>query len=1117
MKTREKFDLLETEIGDSAMLIEASAGTGKTFTIAFLVLRLLLERPNLTIDRILVTTFTELATAELRGRIRERIRQALAAFAGEATEDELLLKLREVHRHDRSAAGRLEAALVNFDEAPIYTIHGFCQRVLAERAFESGTMFDAELVTNQRDLLREIVNDFWRTRFYTGERLPALLALRGKITPKQLFKDIEELTKNPQLVIRPAEFRPYSEIGADIAKALDDLREHWREEKAGIRELFRDNAWAKGDHQDAAYMTLLLEHLAGCLASGSGSLEQLECIEKFASGAVRKNTRAKFAAPQRRVFDSCEEISTLTAELCAALRAEFYAFAREQLRERKLTRNVVSYEDLLSRLHDALQAPGGDELAASIRTRYYAALIDEFQDTDPTQYSIFSRIYRGSSAPVAFIGDPKQAIYAFRGADVFTYMNAARETARKFTLTTNWRSASRLVSAVNSIFSRQPDAFLLDEIQFAPVDPGASADETPLRTKGEEGPPFHLWTSSEKEELPVRVASEIVRLLGSDATIGHDKLEPRHIAVLASTNAQAAALQEALRERRVPSVLYSSANIFNSREAQELRNVLAAVVQPGHERLVRAALSTDALGRTGNDLDDLSRDDLGWETELLQFQQHHEIWRDRGFIQMLHQLAASRGVRQRLLSYPDGERRLTNFLHLAELLHTACVEQRLGMNGLLKWLAQQMQGTSFADREEHELRLESDEKAVRIITVHKSKGLEFDVVFCPFVWWNGPTRAAFHDPEDNWRLTLDLADRDAHKAEREREALAENLRQFYVALTRAKHRCTMVWRAGEKADKSACARLIGSGARPEILGDGDIVVMPLPEPTDATYTAASAIAPSLQPRIFGGEIDRSWGVASFSKLVSGREADPLDEGLPVEYPPDREESVPLQGIHAFPRGMRAGTCLHEIIEQVEFGSLTSADEIVQRKLRSYGIEGFDAVVLENVRNVTTLPLAGFTLAQTQPASRTAELEFSFPINEFTTAKLAQVLGIERLQFQQVSGFMNGFIDLIVEHEERFYLIDWKSNWLGPNVSAYSAAAVEAEMQRHFYTLQLCLYTVALHRYLRVRKTGYDYDQHFGGAFYIFLRGIDPANSRSGVHKQRLERAAVEQLSAIFDK
>jgi exodeoxyribonuclease V beta subunit len=428
-----------------------------------------------------------------------------------------------------------------------------------------------------------------------------------------------------------------------------------------------------------------------------------------------------------------------------------------------------------------------------------------------------------------------------------------------------------------------------------------------------------------------------------------------------------------------------------------------------------------------------------------------------------------------------------------------------------------MQGTAFADREEHELRLESDEAAVRIITVHKSKGLEFEVVFCPFTWWNGQTRAAFHDPENAWRLTLDLADRDAHKAERAREALAENLRLLYVAVTRAKHRCTMVWRAGEKPEKSACARLLGGGSQPAITSSGEIVVTPVPVANAMPYTAAAEAAPTPTSREFRGAIDRSWGVASFSRLISGRETDHSDEGVLVESGGtllEEEEATALTGMHAFPRGMRAGTCLHEIIEQVEFGSLTSAGEIVPRKLRSYGYEAHEQAVLENVRALAQLPLAGFTLAATEPTSRIAELEFSFPITELTASKLAAAAG-QQLPFATISGLMNGKIDLVLEHTERFYIFDWKSNWLGPTTRSYHAAALAAEMQRNVYRLQLCIYTVALHRYLQVRKRGYDPARHLGGAFYIFLRGIDPQQPQNGVYHERLERAFVEELSAIL--
>ncbi len=1130
MKSPQRFDLQRTEIGPGTTLIEASAGTGKTFTISGLVLRLLLERADLTIDRILVTTFTELATAELRGRIRELIRNAIAAFRSGAAEDELLAGLLQKHADHRVAASRLEAALINFDEAPIYTIHGFCQRVLAERAFESGTLFDAELVTNQADLLREIVEDFWRIHFYEGSRFAALLALKNKITPDKLSGHLEELIRTPNLRVLPAGGRSLGEIAREIEDTLQEMQRNWGQDEKKIRALFADGSWAQHNLGKPEKMLPLLDDLGRCLSEEGGTVEQLACLESFTTSLIAKRLRTGHTQPRSKVFDGCERLLELEPEFSVALLLEFFSWARAQLQERKLLRNVLSFDDLLTRLDEALAAPGGAELAKSIREKYQAALIDEFQDTDPVQYSIFSRIYEGSDAPVAFIGDPKQAIYAFRGADVFTYMKAASAAQRQFTLTTNWRSESRLVEAVNTIFDR-PKPFLLEEIKFDRVAPGPKADEKPLLIGGKAEPPFHLWTADEDAEISDTIASEVVRLLTSNATIGGEALEPRHIAVLTSTNREATQVQKALRARRVPSVLYSSANIFHTHEARELRDVLAAVAQPGYEKFVRAALCTDALGRTGNDLDAFTRDDRAWETEVLRFQKHHQTWQERGFIQMLRQLSADHGVRRRLLSYSDGERRLTNFLHLAEILHTACVEHRLGMNGILKWLGQQMEGKEFADREEHELRLESDEKAVRIITVHKSKGLEFDVVFCPFVWWSRRApRSAFHDPAADDRLTLDLSDPKAHLPRREEESLAELLRQFYVALTRAKHRCAMVWRAAAKADKSAPAYLFeNSAALPaEISSNENIAIAPLPEAAAMRWQPVNGESETpLQPRKFTGTIDRSWGTASFTRLISGREADELDEGPLVEVATEEEAAAVAEGIHAFPKGMRAGTCLHEILELVDFAKPEAAAEIVERRLRAYSIESFDEVIAENIRALAALPLVTendrFTLADVPNEKRKAELEFSFPIDSLTTTRLAQVLELPevalrlgRLQFQMMNGFMNGFIDLTFEHGGRFYFADWKSNWLGLNTRAYHAGAIAAEMQRNFYTLQLCLYSVALHRYLQLRKPGYDFDRHFGGAFYIFLRGIDPAEPKNGVYFQRLSRSFVEKLSGIFE-
>ncbi len=1120
---RAAFSLLESEIGSGPLLIEASAGTGKTYTIAGLVLRLLLERAGLTIAQILVTTFTELATAELRGRIRDLLRAALLAFQSGQSKDPLLAVALEKYPEHPTAVARLKDALAHFDEAPIYTIHGFCQRVLAEQAFETGTLFDAELITDERDLLREVTWDFWRRNFYATESLGGLLGVQGRITPKKLLKDLEELVRNPMLTILPQDFPSSTQAAEKMAQALGEVRAGWPPCADGIRAFFAKPAWAKGEHKDAARLAVVLEDLEQVANNKSATARQFDSVELLATEViVSRGLRKGSSLPENSIFELCQRFVDRADDFCTALRAEFHAWAPGELRQRKEARNVLAFEDLLTQLDDALHGPDGAVLAESIRQKYRVALVDEFQDTDPVQSSIFERIYHGSDATVAFIGDPKQAIYSFRGADVFTYLNAARTTARQFTLGTNWRSESGLVRAVNAIFDR-PDSFHLTEIDFQPAETSPRADQAPLLLPGKTEAPFHIWTSAGKEDLAGSTASEIVRLLGRGATIDGTKLEPGHIAVLTSTNAQAMEVQKALRDRRVPSVLYSSANVFTSREAHEMRDVLAAVAQAGNEKLVRAALCTDALGYTGNEIDALSRDDVAWEKDLRRFQEHHDLWRDRGFIQMLRHLAAAHRVRQRLLGYPDGERRLTNFLHLSELLHAACVEHRLGMTGTRKWLAEQMQTGNIAPREECELRLESDEKAVRIITVHKSKGLEFDVTFCPYVGTNAIARQTFHDPAENYRLTLDLSGDKKQKPVQEKEALAESLRLLYVAVTRARHRCTMVWPAKAKRDKSATAFLLGGGEQPAI-ESGDLAIEKTPAPNDDAFRPESPAAPQLAARRLTATIDHSWGTASFTRLVYGREADPLDEGPLLE--PVAEEIADAPGIHAFRRGTQAGTCLHEILERVDFADLSGAPDIVARWLRAYGIEGFDAVVNGNVRELAALPLATglqrFALRDVPHEARIAELEFVFPITRLTNAKLAEAfalrelpLALERLQFAPVNGFMNGFIDLTFEHDGRFYFADWKSNWLGPNTAAYRPATIAVEMQRNFYSLQLCLYTVALHRYLCARKADYDFDQHFGGAFYIFLRGIDPARPENGVHFERPSRAFVEKLSDIF--
>ena len=1056
---RRRFDPIRTPLQSGRTLIEASAGTGKTHTIAAIVLRLIVEN-DLLVREILVTTYTELATAELRDRIRRLMRAALLAFQGPAAAkdqpNELIAVLLEHAGDRRLAASRLNLALQTFDEAPIYTIHGFCQRMLKDHAFESGGLFDAELIMDQTRILREIVDDFWRRHFY--ERDPVLVALLDKgLKPQKLLDLLLRLTNNPTLVVEPA-------IGGQFEELL--------------RRLVR------------------------------------EANENAASDATKE----------------CLSIS---------LQAEFLAWARTELKRRKVAQNLLSFDDMLTRLRDSLGGAGGGALAASIRGRFKAALIDEFQDTDPIQYEIFQEIYREGDCSHFFIGDPKQAIYGFRGADVFTYIGAAQATVpeQQFTLGTNWRSEAGLVEAVNAVFKTRQDPFVLEGIGFEETKSAGKADLTPLTFGKIRKPPLQVWRALAPKPLTVpeadklvlsAVPAEIARLLDRNVRIGETRVEPQNIAILVRRNKEAQMMQDALRTAGIPSVLYAGANVFKSREALELERVLTAVIEPAHDRLIKAALTTEMMGLTGESLQALSADESAWEERILRFQGYHLRWRERGFIQMLRTLILEEQVRERLLGFPNGERRLTNLLHLAELLHRLCEESRMGMGGLVKRLGEQIRNRNAGREEEYELRLERDEKAVRIVTVHRSKGLEYDIVFCPYSWRSQEIQKnddlIFHEKD---RLILDLEKNETNRAAQRRESLAEELRLFYVALTRARHRCYFVCGNFPNEAASAPGYLLGAEGgqawepTASALQDVDqIELLELDSIKSQPLTPAPEDRAELAARSFSRALDRSYGIASFTRLITGREKEPLapeyDTIEAAEVETASAVEAPLAGIFAFPRGTAAGTCLHHIFEELDFADLGNLAEIVRRRLRAFSITGFDEIVCEMVRKVLNVPLQpGLTLAGIDRKARLPELEFYFPIRKVTSERLADLLQDGRLLFQPMSGFMKGFIDLVFEDQGKFYIVDWKSNWLGAHLESYAAKSMAAEMESKFYNLQLHIYVVALHRFLRARLPGYDYEKHFGEGYYVFLRGVEPSRPELGVHRARPSAKFVESLSQLL--
>lgn len=1195
--TIEKLEPLSAPL-EGINLIEASAGTGKTYTITTLFLRLILEK-HLTVDKILVVTFTEAATDELRDRIRRRLREALIAFQQKGSKDEVLAGFIAKCTDHNQAIFRLTNALRAFDEAAIFTIHSFCRQMLQDNAFESGVLFDTELLRDQSPFLREIVEDFWRQYLYKASPLFITYALANDFNkPTSLLKTLNygQYVGQPFLKIIPQHnASPVNAQELAFYTAFTKTQKAWLSQSAQVKELLLNDKNLNRTKYKSASIPKWCQTLDSFLLSNKMSITLPDKFIQFTSNQLAKSVKKNKTPPQHDFFDHCENLLNCQQTLSdnfqqhlLALKLKLFKVAAQALARKKHQHHLQSFDDLLINLHKALKGANGHSLAQLIRNKYHAALIDEFQDTDPVQYDIFRTIYGDGNHILFLIGDPKQAIYSFRGADIFTYMGACRDATHRYTLATNWRSEANLIGGVNQLFNKTARPFLFEDIPFQAVQPPDINQSQRLKIENKYLPPLQIWflprqlanCSPEKpinkglgkQQVTNSVANEIARLLmlgqNEQALIGNRPIVAGDIAVLVRTNPQARQMQKLLTQLQIPSVLYSRQSLFTAYEVIEMERVLLAVADPGNEPLIKAALTTDMLGMSGSELHSLIENDTRWQKCLNRFQHYHFIWRNIGFIQMFRSLLSKEQVQPRLLSYPDGERRLTNVLHTAELLQQISVQQKLAISALCQWLSQQRyhykpqegEKEKEATDEEQQLRLESDEKLVKIVTVHKSKGLEYPIVFCPFVWDgylhnNKANQFTFHNDKDELTLDLGSTEREQHRERALEEERAENLRLFYVAVTRAKHRCYLIWGPFKDASTSPIAHLLHPQIDVEKADDArlwqdlqsliarntsntlQISHLPIDH---APYRRPFDKTAKLKPRRFLGKIDQQWKVSSFTSLstttssANAAERPDYDEtslasplGGQNNPPPDKNH------IFSFPRGARAGTFMHALFENLDF---TQPDaELINNQLVIFGydVKKWQPVIAKLVADVLYTPLEpqqqNFTLSNIIRDKRLNELEFYYPISRITHQGLQTAFAefehqaltpfarkINKLEFSTVRGFMKGYIDMVFEYHGCYHIVDYKSTMLGTQQQAYHHSHLTEVMAREGYILQYHIYTVALHRYLSARLPNYRYEDHFGGVYYLFLRGMEPHRGAFyGIYRDKPAAALINRLSAYL--
>jgi exodeoxyribonuclease V beta subunit len=1205
-------------------LIEASAGTGKTWTIAALYLRLVLghggaagfSRPLLPPD-ILVMTFTRAATRELSNRVRQRLVEAAAYFRADGEgvpNDPYLAALAADCASDsvrQQAAHRLALAAETMDEAAIFTIDAWCQRMLREHAFDSGSLFDEELVADERTLFEDAAHDYWRQQVYplASEALGTLLRTWADVGA---MKDALR-----QLVARAAALPAPTD--ASLGALIGRVRE---EQSAALATLKR--GWAeRADAMEqwiAAQQAIAPRCFNGTKMRAESLVKWFAALREWARDPALVAPDLTAAAWKRLtpagIADACSKGVSLTAPDCFeateglqqalagltpvahAIIAHASASIAERMAQLKAASGQFGFADLLQRLKAALAGPNGAALRARITSQYPVAMVDEFQDTSPDQYAVFDALYRVADNDAALglflIGDPKQSIYGFRGADIHSYLAARRATAgRHYRLGTNYRSTAALVHAVNQLFLHAEGDARYGHAGFAR---GAFR----FRTEAEHPLPFDAVDAASHAESLVGVAGEaqalalaiceandlktddyrklfaghcaehIVGLL-NDPQVGFEKhgvftrLAPADIAVLVRDRKEARAVRQALMARSVRSVYLSDQDsVIDSAEAADLLRWLTAVANPLDGTLARAAFATATADLPLAELARMAADELAWEERVEQLKNLHTVWQRQGVLAMLRRFIHELGLPPRLLAQAGGERRLTNLLHLAELLQSAS----RGLDGeqaLIRWFAEQLAGLGEAG-DERVLRLESDAELVKVVTVHKSKGLEYPLVYLPFAASARRTerkqRSFFEYTDDAGRRVLDLALTDEALAAVDRARLEEDLRLLYVAVTRARH---FLWlgvaavatrKAGEnRLHESALGYLLSGGERiaaselaPRLQrlrekGEAEAMIAIVPmragENEAATRLARPQAQAALRPAApFFARFERNWSVGSFTSLSRpGAAAVPMlaQDATLVEEEAAAQLSAIVPGKldeapwHQFPRGAVPGNFLHEQLEwmaQEGFDCIDSAgfDSRLAARCQRAGWGNREAQVLAWLRLVasTRLPPLGAPLSAL--TNVLPEMEFWFPSEQLDAVRLDRLCGAHLLDGvafpslpqRQLHGMLKGFADLVFEHEGRYWVLDYKSNALGPNDAAYSRAAMAAGMAAHRYDIQAAIYMLALHRLLQSRLgEAYDPSLQLGGAIFLFLRGVANPTTH-GCYLIEPDLGLLEQLDGLFN-
>jgi exodeoxyribonuclease V beta subunit len=1178
-------------------LLEASAGTGKTFTVALLYLRALLGvgTPNnkpLAVEQILVVTFTNAATEELIERIRLRIKEAIAYLdVVNSKEAELAAVLNaafDLHRGDKKYCEvLLKKALSHISFANISTIHSFCADICKGIAIDSGLPLAITLSTDS-EVINESIMDVWRENVAQGDNyyqsLIDNLAKHKTVYKKALSRQVVSLSVPQDSLLNQSFFaiRPERAELVQFFNKYSSLYNAPYNNEAKVSQALNDLYAVDGDHSKIAPAKLKFFTASNLGVTGKISAKADTALLKELESEVANNA----------FFALCDNFHGTKKRNIPLVDYRFFYRSTQSLlaRLKKTETNTGNiYSDRLIQL--AADVSDDPRVAELIRKRLPLAIIDEFQDTDPFQYRLFNNIYSGKDNGLLMVGDPKQAIYAFRGGDIYTYLQAKKDADNTYNLDANFRSADALVAGIKAIFE-QPlsedhsrfaqGAFNQAQIEFTDVKAKAGKPLLMVEHEGKLKPLEAIvgeyisdnadcsLNAAARQRITAEHAARYIHTLLSLADseqcfLCEDSdgakrrvLKPSDVALLVNSHTEAKLLKIALLNLGIASLTQSKESIYQEQEAYDIWLILRAIVEPKNARYFEAALLAEVNGLGYRTVYEVINNEDVLQQWIAKFHELNESFLSLGPLVALTRWFNLIGATQSFMKL-ENDRKATNVTQLLELLQ----EDYVLFGGGLKLLTRFERAIAAeVSSDESLIRLESDEDRVKIITIHASKGLEYPVVILPFAWRDSvQVRDSLYSAHDTEGKAL-LGFCEAIKSVQKQELLDEKLRLFYVALTRASRHLVLFFidtqdprktTPSSAYNKSPLAWYFPTASDNDsvsyahlnfvkALSKANAGCISLHDCTVANEVGEFAADESLDyervGKLFSGKIEQRMGTSSFSMISRGYNVVLKDDDESLSTAEDTDHSP--QGRHALARGANIGNALHNVLEYTNFTqwhadiskeTLDSLAQLVRRELKANGVilksdklEQELPKYTQWMREVIMTPfldMGSTNIALANLKEWRAELSFTFALSpSFSKSGLRDLLrdlgySLEGLKGPSIYGMLTGSIDLVFCHAGKYYLADYKSNHLGVDFDAYTAGALALNNDKKAYTLQYLIYCLALHLHLSERINDYNYEEYFGGAFYLYMRGMHPEYEGKGVFFHLPEKQVIDQIANYF--